>query len=408
MSQVIRHITSGLGVIPTDLETQACSGLVGSALGTAEAQTQRGHRAQVFGWNPDATSSRWNLDHVEVHATPGWRWAHVPGFDFRIVAPMLALAARAGKADVIHAYTAPQLLLWARGALGLLHLQTPAPERPGRSYTALLGKSSGVICCSDFIRRQFLERVPYPAEQTFVVHNGIDPERFRGADGLAVRQAWGIDRSLPVILFAGALVPEKGLLHLLRAAARLQERFRFQLVVAGSAALWSTPGTQGNQQDDPYTRAVRDAAAGLPVRWLGAVPVTHMPAVFAAANIFVCPSAWDDPFPLVACEAMAAGKPIVASRMGGLPEAVVEGETGLLVPAADDEALAAALEILLANPEIAIAMGERARQRSELFSWAAAAAKLDNVYAELRANVVQPRSMAPGIEPVTRGGKSNS
>ena len=406
MSLTIRHITPGLGIIPTDLATQACSGLVGSALGTAEAQVDRGHQAQVFGWNPDAPSSSWKLGRVEAYATSGWPWAKVRQLDFRVVAPMLALAARTGPADIVHAYTDPHLLLGSRNALRLLNLQTPAPERPSRSYTTLLRRARGVICCSEFIRTQFLERVPFPAERTFVVHNGIDPDRFPVADGSELRREWGVDPTTPVILFAGALVPEKGLLYLLRAAAQLQGQHQFQIVVAGSAALWSTPEYQATEDEDAYTREVREAAASLPVRWLGAVPVTQMPAVYAAADLFVCPSTWNDPFPLVACEAMAAGKPIIASRMGGLPEAVADGDSGLLVPPRDDVALASALHVLLSNRELMVSMGHRARSRSSSFSWAAAAAKLDAVYAELQTNTVSLRSSTVEIEPVVGNGKS--
>jgi glycosyltransferase involved in cell wall biosynthesis len=407
MSQTIRHITPGLGIIPTDLTTQACSGLVGSALGTAEAQAQRGHRAQVFGWNPDAGSSSWTLGGVEVYATPGWPWAKVREFDFRVVAPLLALATRVGSADVVHAYTDPHLLIGSRGTLRLLHLQTPAPEHPGHSYTTLLRRATGVVCCSEFIRTQFLERVSFPAERTFVVHNGIDPDRFRVDDGSELRREWGVDPATPVILFAGALVPEKGLLHLLRAAAQLHGKHQFQIVVAGSAALWSTPEYQATDAEDAYTRDVREAASGLPVRWLGAVPVTQMPDVYAAADLFVCPSTWHDPFPLVACEAMAAGKPIIASRMGGLPEAVADGETGLLVPPRDEVALAAAVDVLLANRDSMTLMGQRARQRSRAFSWSAAADKLDAVYAELRPNTGRSKPTPLGSHPAIRDGKSN-
>jgi glycosyltransferase involved in cell wall biosynthesis len=86
---------------------------------------------------------------------------------------------------------------------------------------------------------------------------------------------------------------------------------------------------------------------------------------------------------MVACEAMAAGKPVVASRAGGLPEIVAHNVTGLLVPPGDENALAGALAALLLDPDRMRQMGERARARSAMFSWANAASSLDDIYARL-------------------------
>lgn len=383
MNLTIRHMTGSMGIVPTNSETQAYSGLVGAALGIARAQVQLGHRAQLFGWNPQAPDQPFMLDDVEVHTTAGWEWAKARQYDFRVIAPLLNMARHVKPADVLHAYSDPHMLLAPGVEFRVFHLQTPPPHHPRWTYTRLLRRADAVICCSDFIRRRFLERVEYPEEWVRVVYNGFDPSRFQRHNGDAIRQEWGVPEGTNVILFAGAIVPEKGLLHLLSAAALLRDRYDFQIVIAGSAGLWSTPDDADVGRRAEYFSLVQRAAAGLPVRWLGAVPVGDMPGVYAAADIVVCPSNWDEPFPLVVCEATAAGKPVIASRAGGLPEIVVDGENGLLVPPGCEDALATALATLLADPDLVHQMGHNAQARSTLFTWASAATRLDEIYANL-------------------------
>jgi glycosyltransferase involved in cell wall biosynthesis len=383
MNLTVRHLTPGLGVLPRDISIDPCSGLVGVALGIAQAQADCGYRAEVLGWNPSAGDTEWNIGSVKARSTRGWNWAAVGSYDFRIIAPILARAARGDKADVVHAYTDPHLLLAPNTSTRVLHLQTPVPKRPARTYSHLVKRADAVVCCSTFIRDQFLENVAYPEKRVFAVTNGIDDRRFADADGTALRAKWGVDSETPILLFAGALVPEKGLLYLLQAARRLVHRFKFQIVVAGSAALWLTPNLRDESEAGQYTHMVREAADELPILWLGSVSVGQMPSVYASADIFVCPSAWDEPFGMVACEAMATGKPVIASRRGGLPEIVVDGETGLLVPSEDVAALTVALTRLLADRVGAARMGQRGKERSRQFTWTSISARLDSIYDEL-------------------------
>jgi glycosyltransferase involved in cell wall biosynthesis len=94
-----------------------------------------------------------------------------------------------------------------------------------------------------------------------------------------------------------------------------------------------------------------------------------MPDVFAAFDIFVLPSILPEPFGLVVIEAMASGKPVVATAPGGPSETVVDGETGFLVPPSDASAMVQALEVLLADPQRRVSMGDAGRRRAcEMFS----------------------------------------
>ncbi|HEY7530522.1 MAG TPA: glycosyltransferase family 4 protein, partial [Gemmatimonadota bacterium] len=192
-----------------------------------------------------------------------------------------------------------------------------------------------------------------------VIRTGADLVRFRpGLDPAAERTRLGLPAG-PVVLTAARLVPEKNVAAGIRAFAQAaRERPGASYVVAGA----------GRDEGALRTLAAELGVAGR-VRFLGTVPHEAMPGLHAAADVFLLPSrrtpTWAENFPNAALEAMAAGRPVVAGDVGGLPEIVAEGETGFLVDPEDPAALAAALARLLADPALARRMGEAARARAE-------------------------------------------
>ena len=385
----VRHLLPPLGRIPRPGVAEGTSGLVGSALGIARAQAARGYRSELYGWRPDGGPRRYHLDGVAVASTPGWPWARTPRVDGRVVAPLLAMSARDGGVDVAHAYSDPHLLLTPRARARVLHFQTPVPDSPPGLYRRLMRRADLVVCCSDFIRRQLLSRLDVPPQRVTVVHNGVDLRPFaaaRAAGREAERSRRGLAPAEVVLLYVGAVVPQKGLLHLLHALDRLQGQrpaSPFRLLVAGGAGLWPTADDPYPDETDELHRGRAGAGKGLPVTWLGVVPQEEMPRLYALADVFVCPSVWEEPFGTVNVEAMAGGASVVASRVGGVPEAVAEGETGLLVPPGDEEALAAALRSLIDDPARRRRMGAAAIARATAFTWERAAARLDTCYREV-------------------------
>ena len=129
----------------------------------------------------------------------------------------------------------------------------------------------------------------------------------------------------------------------------------------------------------------RDTALCFPegVTVIHNVPHVQVMAAWMHCAIGVVPSIWPDPCPTVAMEAMACGKPVVASAVGGLRDVVVDGETGLLVPPGDVQALHEALRTLLSNPSLRAQMGAAGRQRARLFTVSAAVDRIEQIYAEL-------------------------
>jgi len=378
----VRHILPGFGRIPSDPEAGAMSGVVGVAYNLARQQAGLGWDAELIGLAaPDAPSGSSTLSGgLRVTAVRPWGWFKIGGYDYRYFAPASVRLLQAGQADIHHVYSNPYHLAMGRAVHRVLHYQTPISEVIP-AYQRAIRRADAVICCSEFIRGQFVRHLEYPSGRIYVVPNGVDLERFRPGERAAMRACLDISQSELVILFVGQVNEAKGLLHLLKAFRSLAPDWSARLVVAGSSGLWG--GADKVQRQTSYQGQVAEAARGLPVTFLGKTPQADMPGVYQAADIFVCPSAWDEPFALVNLEAMATGLPVVATLAGGSPEAVVDDITGLLVPPADAGALAGALRKLLENPELRCQMGEAGLRRIQAFGWRAIAAEIERIYADI-------------------------
>ena len=225
----------------------------------------------------------------------------------------------------------------------------------------------------------------YPAldaGRVHVVHNGIDTDFYRPDEGTDVLARLGVDPDRPSVAFVGRITRQKGVPHLLRAALAFDPRA--QLVLLAGAA------------DTPELAAETDAAVAVlrasrdDVHWVtAALARTDVRQVLSHATVFVCPSVYE-PLGIVNLEAMACGTAVVASDVGGIPEVVADGETGLLVhydpdePAVYEAALAEAVNGLLADPARATKMGIAGRDRATReFGWDAAARKTLDVYESL-------------------------
>jgi len=243
-----------------------------------------------------------------------------------------ARAARRGArdADVVHAHWLPAgaVALAARRPVVLtVHGTDVELARRARPLArAVVRRMSVVLAVSNALADEVR---PLGARDVRVVPNGVE-----------LPQSVGDEAEPPEILFAGRLSREKGILELVEAARA------HKLVVAGDGPL-----------------AVRLPAA------LGWLPPDELALLYARAAVVACPSHREG-FGVACAEAMAHGRPVVASDVGGLRDLVVDGETGLSVPPGDIEALRAALEVLLADRDLRRRLGERAREHvRELCSW---------------------------------------
>ena len=294
-----------------------------------------------------------------------------------------------GVPHVISAHSLEPLRPWKAEQLGGGYALSSWAEKT--AYEA----ASGIIAVSNGMREDILRC--YPAvdpERVKVVHNGIDLEAWKHPQGqeadaqaAATLKRLGIDPDRPTIVFVGRITRQKGLPHLLRACEQLPADV--QVILCAGAP--DTPEIKAEVEG--LVAHLREKRTG--VVWIEEMlPRPELIAVLAASDVFVCPSVYE-PLGIVNLEAMAVGLPVVGSATGGIPDVIVDGETGLLVPieqvqdgtgtpidpARFEADLAERLTTLVTDTEAARTMGQAARRRvEEHFAWEAIAQRTMDVY----------------------------
>ena len=246
--------------------------------------------------------------------------------------------------------------------------------------------ANAIIAVSAGMRDDVLAAYPTvdPA-RVHVVHNGIDTDRYRPDPSTDALERYGISTNRPYVLFVGRITRQKGIAHLIAAA----ERFDDDVVLVLCASSPDTPEIDVETREAvTRLRAKRGEAS---VVWIEEqASVEDLRQLFTHALAFACPSVYE-PLGIVNLEAMACETAVVASAVGGIPEVVVDGVTGILVPydAADPGALEAgladAINSLASDPARAAAMGEAGRERAVSdFGWGAIAEQTVAVYRAAR------------------------
>jgi glycogen synthase len=250
--------------------------------------------------------------------------------------------------------------------------------------------ADGVIAVSESMKHDVLEEYGVAPDRIHVIHNGIDPDEYRPTGRTDALARHGIDPATPYVLFVGRITRQKGIIHLVDAISEIDPGL--QIVLCAGAP--DTP--EIGREMEAHVERVRSKRSG--VIWIREMlPRAEVIQLYEHAAVFCCPSVYE-PFGIINLEAMACETPVVASRVGGIPEVVVPEETGLLVdlalspgtfepadPAAFSSALAAAINRLGRDPERRAKMGRQGRKRVlEQFSWDAIAETTLNLYRTLR------------------------
>jgi alpha-maltose-1-phosphate synthase len=321
----------------------------------------------------------------------------------------LAMVGLVEAPDVVHCHTwyshlAGCLAAPLTGARLVLTTHSLEPHRPwkaeqlGTAYNATVwlertayGNADGVVAVSQAMKADVESLYGVDPHRVRVIHNGIDPDEYRPREDPATLRRLDVDPDVPIVLFVGRITRQKGILHLVRAIRLLDPGV--QVVLCAGA-----PDTDaiGHEMASLVAEAKRDSAAR--VVWIPEMlPKQDLIALYSHAAVFVCPSVYE-PFGIINLEAMACETPVVASAVGGIPEIVVPGETGLLVPfeaqgggsaePVDPErftgALAAAINELMGDPDRRAAMGTASRERVLAeFSWRRIAELTHGFYREL-------------------------
>ncbi len=319
----------------------------------------------------------------------------------RIFAADLEMTAAVGACTLVHSHTwytnlAGHLAKLLHGVPHVVTSHSLEPQRPwkaeqlGGGYAlsswaerTAYEAADAIIAVSAASRVDVLASYPQlDPELVHVVHNGIDADFFRPVEETDVLDRLGVDASRPMVVFVGRITRQKGVPHLLRAGLDFDPRAQIVLI-AGAA-------------DTPELAAETDAAvAELRARRDAVFLVSEMlpreevRQALAHATVFVCPSVYE-PLGIVNLEAMASGTAVVASDVGGIPEVVDDGVTGLLVhydagdPEAFEAGLASAVNELVGDPDRAAATGAAGRQRAiDHFGWDVAARRTLEIYESL-------------------------
>jgi alpha-maltose-1-phosphate synthase len=320
---------------------------------------------------------------------------------FQAMSINLAMAAAVKGVELVHSHTwyanfggHLAKLTWSIPHVVTTHSLEPLrpwkAEQLGGGYAlstfceqTALEAADAVIAVSEGMRQDVLTCYPKVSPgRVQVIHNGVDAEVYRPIRSEATLAKLGVDPARPYAFFNGRITRQKGL-HLLLAAA-LKIDPSYQLVIVASSP--DTP--EIGAEVGALAERVR-AERGNLVRIDRFLPLEELIHLHSSAAVFVCPSIYE-PFGLVNLEAMACETAVVASRVGGIPEIVVDGETGYLVdydpadPESFTTALAARVEELLSDPALAARMGKAGRARAiQQFSWPAIAARTVELYDSL-------------------------
>jgi glycogen synthase len=312
-------------------------------------------------------------------------------------------------ADIVHCHTwyshlAGCLLKQLVGARLVLTTHSLEPHRPwkveqlGTAYGAsswvektAYQNADGVVAVSESMKTDVHTLYGVPLEKIRVIYNGIDLKEYQYSPDPDVLRAYRINPDKPFVLFVGRITRQKGIIHLVNAIKHM--RAGTQVVLCAGA-----PDTEeiGKEMAEKVEQARTESSNE--IIWISRiVPKRDIVTLYSHAAVFVCPSVYE-PFGIINLEAMACETPVVAAAVGGIPEIIVNNETGLLVPFAPVSGanfeprnpeqfaydLAQNVNALLAEPARLREMGIKSRERVEqYFSWTSVARQTLAFYQEL-------------------------
>lgn len=327
---------------------------------------------------------------------------------FHNLSKNVEMAQATPKADIVHCHTwythmagvFTRELLQVPLILTTHSLETHRPwkiEQLGNGYflsrwieTNAYKTADGVIAVSEQMKEDVIEAYGVAPEKVKVIHNGIDPEFYKPTFNNDLLMELGIDPAIPFVLFVGRITRQKGISQLISAAKYFNKDC--QVVLCAGA-----PDTE------EIAKETEELIADLCAEREGVILISEMlprdkiKVLYSHARVFACPSLYE-PFGIINLEAMSCETPVVGSHVGGIPEIIVEGESGYLIPLesisrtdfnpaqpeAFQKAFAAKINVLLEDEALATKMGKSGRERVlKQFSWESIAKTTFNYYQEV-------------------------
>jgi glycosyltransferase involved in cell wall biosynthesis len=384
--------------LPKKPDEEPASGVVRVALEVARRQVAAGHQVSVAVVNFSSWTSTW--EGVRLIGLKSVPWAKIKlggkQYDFSSHLPYILYTWR-NKVDIIHSHSYSYLRFLPAGGK-FVHFHGDPFYRGSRDegldlkpadFRVLARYSDAQIAVSQFVGNE-LSRGLDGLGNIHVIHNGVDGTLFSCDEFISTRDYFRAKLNFPqdgvIILFSGAVTKEKGVIHLARVFHDLaREHPNLYLMVAGSSQLWGNELSQGKWQT-AYEEEVRTYLKSYTddgrVLFLGKIPYKEMSSIYFSSDLVVVPSIWKEAFPLAALEALAAGRPVVASSIGGLIE-VVDNQTGILVEPGDEAGLRDAILRLALDSKLRERLGLNARRKAENFSWDTTAQRIEQLYRDV-------------------------
>lgn len=312
------------------------------------------------------------------------------------------------QADVIHCHTwythlagiFSRELLQSPLILTTHSLETHRPwkvEQLGNGYflsrwieNHAYNSADGIIAVSQQMKTDVIEAYGVSPERVTVIHNGIDPEYYKPTFDNDLLLEYGINPEIPFVLFVGRITRQKGISQLISAAKYFNKNC--QVVLCAGAP--DTPEIA--KETEELIIELKSQRDGF-ILISEMLPREKIKVLYSHARVFACPSLYE-PFGIINLEAMACETPVVGSAVGGIPEIIIEGETGFLIPLESisrtdfnpknperfQKDFAQKVNLLLDNKELADTMGKAGRERVlDKFSWESIAKTTFNYYAEV-------------------------
>ncbi len=378
----------------------ATGGTERSALEIARLQTRRGHDVTVASKADEYWEGSWHGVRL-LHLKP-YSWARFCSFG-KVRGWHLPLTAlvHSGRFDLIHLHehlntrffvSHPKVMHFHNNPLADRDPAKFAEDAP--EYWSHVGKSSAQIAVSEFVVKRLrlaheqaganalpanIVKVSGGVDSTVLLPHKQKEQRDR------IRQRLGLKDTDVLFLFSGAIRPEKGIDYLARAFAKLSdENANVFLAIAGGGRLWVEQGWLHGDMPESFEQQILDilrpAIARKRAFMLGIVPPGEIDGYYAASDIFVLPSMFQETFGLVLLEAFSAGLPVIAFRSGGIPELVEDRRNGILVTQGDEEGLFQGMRDLMLDRDLRDRLGSAAQSVPARFTWENTVDRLDAIY----------------------------
>jgi glycosyltransferase involved in cell wall biosynthesis len=373
------------------------SGISTAVLEISRIQAKRGHFVTVATAGTSFWKNSWEgVELINLKLLP---WAHFQFFgkhlDIRYHPPFL-LHTYLRNYDIIHSHSY-SYLRWLKSRKKIVHFhgdpffignnEEESLDLKPQDFARILADTTAQIAVSNFVADQY--NIGFKQKGNIsVIHNGVNQDRFNYLDETIkknYRRKFNIPLAAKVILFAGAITQEKGVRYLAKAFKSITKNFNnVYLLIVGGSNLW------GNQKQEDsrvrYELSIKELLSSEIKKgkaiFTGKQPQAEMPNFYHISDIVVVPSIWQEAFPLVSLEAIAAGKPVITSLTGGMGD-VLSDQNSIHVKPGDVKTLETAIIKLLTDSSLYDALARQAKLDSKIFTWEATVDKIMAVYNQL-------------------------